>query len=1377
MKRDIYDHSLDQRLDHSRDITVMESPPPAPQLMSQSMSSSQHLDDYLLQLTGQPLPATTTTTATTIPDKQHLIMSQSWSPAAVSSSTTAPAESSAITRRITAAPTSSVVDHKQPVAPVEIASSNVDDNGVDLNEPLIEDSSPSNEELPKWLREAKNIKLSKDCNGRSVGSNYLDSYLGNLTQHSWLNYAPTTPTQQSLYMPKRVYLYPDAFFKEQPCSNQKLFMSRSFTEGISDNTSYDDYLGKSRCSIKDQKNANCSSPSNNITVSTSSLRDVDSPPLADLSTSTSATKGGVLDETESLVAPSNNETESGMGAELFNNTPNSRSSGMICGSTASGPETVTTATSEAEQSFAVDSLETDIPCFTTETSGVITHGSNSEQIQQESAEDEITISENFPDIPFENEYALDEDTTTKIVASGNVAATATATVLTDVIEVDERVGDDAGEDDDIGEEHSSLKPTSNVNLEENSTSNASDESSVCTQPSTIVMMKDISNHSLADIQLNMDNTESNNSLLDNDITTDTLMEQNILQQQNHTANVDSITTITTPLEKNTNEANNNMLNQIKSSLNSASLDNMKVNLLNSSVSSSIDSINNIASSTDEGNTNEDTINNSNSSGGGACTAIVGVGGTYTAIIGVGGNNSDSCKSTVSVCNAGNVNRSVSFDFSSSATTKSVTSTPETSVMSTSSVSEVMGASLVASEEAVSVGGGGGETFEAGVVGVSIAASEDDSGNFNNNVNNDSLRSIADSDSVRDTVSLDSKSDLELSTHVASGNVSIQNRSCGSSKDMVGENLVPASSAMSLNEDTNSPVIEQSSATMTGQVKLRDSTSEDCTANLSSNATAVIVKSQTSPVFSPHPINTAISHCSTTSPMSSSAVVPSPGANNINYCVPAAPGTTPQSKVGTPITSPLRHSTPTTPSNNMYSPVTGGGPSIGPKCSSRQHQINALLQLLRVQHHHEREQLIVKQQEEMQQFVQHLQKLSPSQLQHIVSSQINSVQANHRSLSSSSRGVGGDGGGGSGENNSSNRSPTAGNNSDGSSSQTTPPAPDSSSPCEDSYSANSTMSVSQSAADATANAAANNSNKAVSNHTNVMPSFYLHNPSTTTGATTPVHINKLFLQFPSRKSSTSQGSPPPSSTSSHKVGSPPQMFKLQQSSSPMGGLPQSLSSSDLTKLKQFSRSYLDGTATTNATNITAMDSNSNNSSATGKEHQHPSAGGPVVVQTNESHFSSSSSVLIAGSTAASTQQHQQSLMKPLKQAFNEKQASYTNNNNNNGRGNVNCNTSTSSSSSNVIKEKLLLSGSSGKNNHQLAPITPREDMAELSASLTNSDIFGSLQSSMISESGVAPLSRSITITKLTTETFLPANITNKKLQHKSAVSYSTIHFAV
>jgi len=96
--------------------------------------------------------------------------------------------------------------------------------------------SPSNEELPKWLQEASNMKKlrRRSTDNRSVGSNYLDSYLGNLTHHSWLTFAPSTPHHTSLYMPRRVYLYPDAYFRKEKSSKQQLFMSRSFTEGISD---------------------------------------------------------------------------------------------------------------------------------------------------------------------------------------------------------------------------------------------------------------------------------------------------------------------------------------------------------------------------------------------------------------------------------------------------------------------------------------------------------------------------------------------------------------------------------------------------------------------------------------------------------------------------------------------------------------------------------------------------------------------------------------------------------------------------------------------------------------------------------------------------------------------------------------------------------------------------------------------------------------------------------------------------------------------------------------------------------------------------------------------------------------------------------------
>jgi len=293
-------------------------------------------------------------------------------------------------------------------------------------------------------------------------------------------------------------------------------------------------------------------------------------------------------------------------------------------------------------------------------------------------------------------------------------------------------------------------------------------------------------------------------------------------------------------------------------------------------------------------------------------------------------------------------------------------------------------------------------------------------------------------------------------------------------------------------------------------------------------------------------------------------------------------------------------------------------------------MNALLQLLRVQHHHEREQLIAKQQEEMQQFVQHLQKLSPSQLQHIVSSQVNSVHTNRLG-------------------------------------KNTPVEGDSKSPDNSTSPYDDTYSVSQSTPSEGKSAASNG----------MMPSFYLHNPSTTSNgssATTPGHINKLFLQFPSKKAQSPSQPPTPL-----KACTPPHFPKAGQH---YLGSPSSHSSLDLTRQRhQFSRSQSDSLEGSHL--LHSKDS---------------CASLPPDIINNIPHTNPSHSV-----------------SKPTKQAFNEKQVSNYHKSFN-------------------IKERMLNhSNKINSPSSQLTPLTPREDMAELSASLTNSDIFTNLQFSSMTES--------------------------------------------
>ena len=1066
-------------------------------LMTQSFNAapqgSHHLDDYLTQLTGQSL-------STTIPDSHPI--SQSWSPALSTGAKRSPPET--------------VEEEDEEHLP----------------------SSPTSEELPKWLREAKSMKRKQSTGGRSVGSNYLDSYLGNLTHHSWLSYAPSTPTtQQSLYMPKRVYLYPDAYYKNENLPQQKLFMSRSFTEGISD-PSFDVFGGDFSQTMHKEtpKSDGASSKQTLDSNEVAALRDTDSP----------ATEHSAPNLTREVsVAPSNG-TESGMGTDDVCQTIQlSSSQGFSPGV----PETIN---SEPDPSFAVDSLETDPPGGGTETSGVVTLESTSEkELPQESAEDEVTISENFPDIPFEPEFAVKksdkDDQNPKTDARTNSGTVST-----------------------------------NEFQEENSTSNGSDDSSCCTQPSTILILTEV--QSASDSQTlekssYPDVSENNNNC-------------NKKEDMNNrlNASMNKGDTVTTKLDSTI------------SSLNSDSKSVFRISEL------SLDSNDN---SLEELKMRE--------------------------------------KKPAPALNAGHV-RTVSFDISTPA--RSSTSTPEASLMSTSS--EVLGSSLNVSDD----------------------------GNANAN---DSIRSVLDSNSIRDT-SLDSigeNSELVQDSNTAedplgSYTKTSSDSSCGTVLETPVEN--PMSKSIIENGVQNQDGVETTSVSVAKIVPVSER--KESLIAISHPSVQTSLSHSYSPVGSASSLMSAhvtsssgVSSCSPMTPNKATFMSPNSTAPSSAPFCPS--GGFPVSKATTPISSPHRHSTPTTPSShNVYSPVTGGPP----KCSSRQHQINALLQLLRVQHHHEREQLVAKQQEEMQQFVQHLQKLTPAQLQHIVSSQLNSVQSNRMNRVTPVE--------------ADTKSPSTGEFPPSSSQQTTPAA-ESSSPCEDSYSGNNSIAASQSTP------SLSEGSKAVSNHTNIMPSFYLHNPaSTATGATTPGHLNKLFLQFPSKKIQSPSGG-----ISSHKACTPPHYPKSSHYNiSPSHALPHSHSTLDLTRPRHFSRSQSDGTG-----------------DPSGKESSCVSL--PPDISTHPP------------SVAVS---------KPTKQAFNEKQANYG---------------SRSSSSSSVIKEKLL---TNQKNSSQLAPITPREDMADLSSSLTNSDIFNSLQSSVVSEGGTEKqnarnASRNGPISKMTTETFLPSGL--------------------
>ena len=1239
--------------------------------------------------------------------------------------------------------------------------------------------SPASEELPKWLREARCMRQQRQENlagagkTRSVGSNYLDSYLGNLTHHSWLSYAPSTPTQQqSLYQPNRVYLQPEAFFKKEAASSQQLFMSRSFTEGVS----CSDSSFPPKLSLGSNQPSSMSTSSNvNNEVK---LRDTDSP-NTDYSTCTIG-RGA---QEEISVAPSFG-TESGMGTDVYTH-PFSPSLGLS--NSESLPEISAAVVSEPEHSFAVDSLETDVPCFT-ETSGVITHESDTggfSGVPLEVVDDEVTISENFPDIPFETENNSNKY----------------QTVSENEVQLPERNKTDIPEKNLSTSVDQSTLSKSGIHFEiggpvgyvdDNSASNASDESSCCTQPSTIVILQDspAKQQNLGgtcdSLDANLDNikqlTESdsnddkeqsigpsfgctwNESKNSDVISNQTPVSPSLIQSKvpaildNESAldatRMDIVTTdeFEDPLLKQNNQhvINNNLLNNFKNLESDPVIDN-KDDIVEDSLNSSIDSIITNTNKRQSVDSNDNTTN--------IAAPVNNSELDYNSADQRGASGTDS--------NSGS-GRSVSFDFSN-VPMRSITSTPETSIMSTSSISEVMGSSFIAPDETVI---DAGKTDVGKHLSKELSVGSDSNLSMTESVPNSMVVDSGIGMATRGTIEKASNTAVcqvkwetgDVETHVT--DTKMNALQANGHEDMYKSLIDNVSTAPKQHKSNINYGHFSSSDPLADKIDQRDNASDhknnkesndvsgiiklaealptyNCHSNTNSEIDQSVTRQSIEPGTSshaPHAANeilknapsTAVAnspteviaelratHSSSSCPSASaspssctnlvSAVSPIT-TNKVNGSGGFSPGhvggsvVMPSSRVTTPMSSPHRHSSPTTPSNQaLYSPVAGT-PVLG-KCSSRQHQMNALLQLLRVQHHHEREQLILKQQEEMQQFVQHLQKLSPSQLQHIVSTQVNSVQSNR----GSNRANG---------NESESKSPGASEALPPSSPSQNTSAPESSSPCDDSYSGNNSITASQSTPSLS-------EGKNVANSSNVMPSFYLHNPTSITTATTPGHLSKLFLQFPVKKS--------PSPGIQNKASTPPQYSKPVHGNTVMPGhaLPHSHSSADLNRAKKISRSHSDGVE------------NSPKESPDAK----------VVCNVDTMYSGTHSST-----TSVSVSQNP--MTKSIKQTFLESHPNYR-------RPIVSIPITSNSptcshitNSSNVIKEKLL--SNTTKGGAQLAPITPHEDMAELSASLTNSDIFNSLQSSMISDSGLnGPISRSVTITKLTTETFLPASLPRRR----------------
>ncbi|KAF2359143.1 hypothetical protein FHG87_010099 [Trinorchestia longiramus] len=1268
-------------------IPVVPPPVPPPLVPSQHV-----LDDYLLQLTGQALPP---------PPSKTQSMSQSWSPCVQTQSDVIDSRQQASLFSSSQSTDSEETKHDSNRSATEGSGSSlpgVSDSQISEKkastcvteeeqglESLLD--SPSSEELPKWLLEAKTRRQKGDVNGRSVGSNYLDSYLGNLTHHSWLNYAPSTPVQPAAYSPKRVFIYPEVFYKKDPTPGEPLFMSRSFTEGVTSAESL-----KYRDGLKRSRIGKTSSPSAVMEVCDAMSGEERNSNDSPVDTAGRLSAIGTIDDVS--ITPSVG-TESGMGTDI-----GTKALSSLSRTSSSRFSDIANVITEAEHSFAVDSLETDVPCGT-ETSGVITHGTQSngsEAPPNAVDEEEVTISESFPDIPFENENHEDSSA---IKALGDDSRSLSSSDTEKVYAKNQTDNSRSQSGSDTEKENS--KPGLNFLVgglvsardDQSYTSNASDESSCCTQPSTIVMIRDEANNNLNSAQ-----TGNKASIPSNDILSKSPSSLTCQQTDRNVSEKSS--SLQDNLVNNNNILNN--MNNRKSETSSQSKE-----LIQDSLNSSFDSLSSL----------KKLSLNSNS------TTTVAKNERDTNI----GELDVENESEETVVSQGKI---VSFDLPHCT---SAASTPDMSLVSAASVcgtsaslaedSEMTASDICRddTEEAFEDHEQEGETSSDGKQ-VDLSGTPDAC--YPDRPNED----LEHDDLCRERKPVGSDNFQQESIGVKSGdtpkvNFSEEegNSTNGTSWTTLDQYNMPSKSehgnveastfgVMNVQENRN---IDTNMVTNREKVSVA-SVNQDFISSPShttfNSRSVTTVHQRPVAVTAPLPVvSSAVekrpSSNGISSPVTSCrslSTVPTPGNELVQatspartqYCpivsgnhtntstgtpptgngskpnTPSSPArasfcaTTPtaagtcfyqqqSSRVTTPMSSPHRHSTPTTPSGSFYSPVAPGGSGVLGKCSSRQHQINALLQLLRVQHHHEREQLIAKQQEEMQQFMQHLQKLTPAQLQHIVSSQVSSVQSARGAGRTSEVEM--------------NKSPSTGESAP-TASQGSPPNNDSSSPCEDSY-ASSSVTASQSTPSLT-DGSKNAANKSPT-------AFYLHNPANPVAATTPGHLNKLFLQFPSKK-----------------MPSPPQKAMSPLCSKPMA---------TRSHTPHVSRAMSEGTE--NSVDVPTT----------------------VIVSDHDPN------------SLMSTSQS-----KHAKQVINEKQAAHC-----------------KKSSPAVIKEKMLSAPSTSTVTAQLAPITPHEDMAELSASLTNSDIFNSLQSSLISDGGGNPksLPRSATVTKLTTETFLPAQRSENK----------------
>ncbi|XP_047739831.1 uncharacterized protein LOC108667899 isoform X2 [Hyalella azteca] len=1257
-------NSLSSTVMRSSDCTDSVQPimePATEDIPAPSSAPSQHvLDDYLLQLTGQALPP---------PPSRAQFMSQSWSPSVRNTSSKNDNEDHVSHDR---------QDHSCQTK-IDVPEDNceccpavtVEDEVNDLNDmsPGNVLDSPAGEELPKWLMEAKSRRSKGDANGRSVGSNYLDSYLGNLTQSSWVNYAPSTPAQPTVYAPKRVYIYPEVFYKREPLQGEPLFMSRSFTEGVTN-------LKRREVQIKDIRDVETSSPcsATDIQDTTSEGRPSDSP----IDATGHSSVIGTMDDVS--YSPSFG-TESGMGTDIATKALSSQSTLSINRLSDAAP-----AVAETEQSFTVDSLETDVPCRT-DTSGVITHGTPGSGMPTSGLdEEEVTISENFPDIPFENE--CNEENVSNLVAINNTISETRSDIVRG--QVDPAVNFVIG------------GPVS-VRDDQSCTSNASDESSCCTQPSTIVMIRseaDLTRTTSQVTKTNMDQVPAHETL-NSSLPLSTTCKQFLVNpnKKEYSSLEDNLV--------NNNTIFNNMKN-LKSETSYAAKE-----LIQDSLDSSLGSLSSLRKLSIDSNCNAATIATDDyeaeadenvpetEDGDGAliiphgrsvsfdlphCTSAAStpdmslvsaasVCGTSASLADDTADSemtaSDMCRDDLIIeegeAEEASADNDVENEVESAAHITKIEKSEFHDVDSSRSdvVDRVHQLGNEQVEEKVAEYGASEPLNDSkcNASPLSDNGSEENHATLTENSSKLSPESAADSvksdNQENNLASQDSYSVLENPSPEDGSSV---NRDCHTSE--VEVDLL--SSTTSTNRPSTAP--PQRPVAVTAPQPIATTTANKPSVETTSFLSGTSHKTPSSGVaddvqaispaggqFCPPSCNSSSSFPATAQPVHSTSnsssskpntpSSPARGSGSFSATTPTTGGACfyPQqgSRVTTPMSSPHRHSTPTTPSGSFYSPVTGNGPpGVLGKCSSRQHQINALLQLLRVQHHHEREQLVAKQHEEMQQFMQHLQKLTPAQLQHIVSAQVSSVQGSRVSTRSSE--VEGS------------KSPNIVDSVAPTALQVSPPNNESSSPCEDSYASSSVTASQSTPSDSYKNLASKSPT-----------SFYLHNPAHAVNATTPGHLNKLFLQFPSKK-----------------IPSPPQKAASPLCSAPSTARPAAPS---------VSRS------------VTADD-----------------VEGLPLPTNDPSGLSTSQSKLV-------------------KQVMNEKQAAHS-----------------KKSSPTVIKEKMLNAPPITSATSKLAPITPHEDMAELSASLTNSDLFNSLHSSLISETGVhaSSLPRSATVTKLTIETFLP-----------------------